>query len=361
MTPRQAEALRLQAEGLTRRQVAERMGIGMTAVKSLLERGRKAGPGVAEALERLGVDESHVRGGWLKDKGASIRFDLPRPQHDPEAIIAAIREGLAVEPPAPVIAPDAPADLCAVFPVADLHVGLLTCLEEVGEDWDTRRAQAVFAETFGKLIAVTPSAGTAILAQLGDLTHVDDFTNATPANRHALDADSRYFVILKRAVAAMKMAIDALRAKYPRVIYASVPGNHDISTAHAVTIALQEAYRGADGVHIAETFAPHYLHEWGANMLVLTHGDKAPLERMVHFVAAQWPDTWGRTRHRMVLSGHVHHQQRKEVGGMICESFGTIIPRDSYAYGHAYTAQRQLVSITLDRDSGEISRARVAA
>jgi hypothetical protein len=41
------------------------------------------------------------------------------------------------------------------------------------------------------------------------------------------------------------------------------------------------------------------------------------------------------------------------------ESLGTIIPRDAYAIGHAYSARRALVSITLDKEQGEVSRARV--
>lgn len=345
---------------------ARALGIARQTLQNRLrharERGLVAGEGVADAIQRLGVSGANVRGGWLKDKGASIRFDMPRQQDDPQRLVDAIRDGLSdMTPPPPVDVPEAPDDLCAVFPVADLHIGLLTSLEEVGEDWDTKRAKAVFAKTLGRLIAVTPACGTAILAQLGDLSHIDDFTNSTPASKHALDADSRYFVVLKRSVGAMKMAIEALRRKYPRVIYASVPGNHDVSTAHAITIALQEAYRGVDGVTVTENFSAHYMHEWGANMLVLTHGDKAPPERMVHFAAAQWPEAWGRTRHRMLLSGHVHHATRKEIGGMVCESFGTIIPRDSYAYGHGYSAARQLVSVTLDRLAGEIGRARVAA
>jgi hypothetical protein len=45
---------------------------------------------------------------------------------------------------------------------------------------------------------------------------------------------------------------------------------------------------------------------------------------------------------------------------MVFESIGTIIPRDFHAYSHAYAARRGLVSITLDRRQGEVSRARIS-
>jgi hypothetical protein len=94
-------------------------------------------------------------------------------------------------------------------------------------------------------------------------------------------------------------------------------------------------------------------------MVVLHHGDKAPAQRLVNFAAAEWPEIWGRTKYRMSLSGHIHHETVKEIGGMRCESVGTIIPRDAHAYSHGYTANRSLVSITLDHQHGEINRARV--
>lgn len=365
---RQTEALRLRKEGVSRAEIARRFNISERAVKGLLERARRweeAPEGQKEAIAAAGLDIGSARYGWRviprEDGGRESVFWRSEDSEDrTESIIEAIREGLGVLAPPPSVEPPmAPADLMAVFPVADLHMGLLTCAEEVGEDWDTRIAQKVFSESLGKLISVTPDAGTALIAQLGDLLHIDDFTNQTPANKHFLDADTRYFVVLKRAVAAMKMAIEALRQKYPHVIYASVPGNHDYTSAHAITIGLQEAYRDVAEVEVIPNFGPHHMMEWGHNMLLLTHGDKAPPDRIVHFAAAQWPETWGRTRHRVALSGHVHHQSRKEVGGMAVETFGTIVPRDAYSYGHAYSGSRQLVSLTFDRDAGEVSRSRV--
>ena len=62
----------------------------------------------------------------------------------------------------------------------------------------------------------------------------------------------------------------------------------------------------------------------------------------------------------MTLSGQIHHETRKEIGGRTFDSIGTIIPRDSFAYSQAYTATRGLVSMVLDKVEGEISRNRVS-
>lgn len=331
-----------------------------------LQRFREASPGQRESILAARLDGLSAAGGWIiTDKDGEIirrstRWKADAPQDDPERLLEAIKAGLADIAPAAVVPPvAAPDTLCAVFPVADLHIGMLADKEEVGQDWDTKIARRVFEEAFGRIVAMTPSAGTAILAQLGDLTHSDDQRNVTPQSGHQLDVDSRYFLILRRAVAAMKAAIEALRLRYAKVIYRGVRGNHDLTAHYAVTLALAEHYRDVPGVQIVDHAGEFYVHEFGCNMILLHHGDRAKPERLVHFAAAEWPQIWGRTRHRIALSGHVHHARAVEIGGMVFESIGTIIPRDAYAYSHGYSARRALVSITLDRDQGEVSRARV--
>jgi hypothetical protein len=348
---------------------AKSLGIpGATFDKRLaaLRAYREASPGQQESIDAARLDGLTATGGWIiTDKDGEIirrstRWKADDPQNDPERILDAIKAGLADMPPAAVVPPvAAPDNLCAIFPVADLHVGMLADSEEVGADWDTKIARRVFEDTFARIVSMTPPAGVAVLAQLGDLTHSDDQRNITPQSGHQLDVDSRYFLILRRAVAAMKAAIEALRLRYPLVIYRGCRGNHDITAHYAVTLALAEHYRDVPGVRIIDHAGEFFVHEFGVNMVLLHHGDRAKPERLVHFAAAEWPDIWGRTRHRVAFSGHVHHARAVEVGGMAFESIGTIIPRDAYAYSHAYSARRALVSITLDREQGEVSRARV--
>lgn len=347
---------------------ADELGLKKTGLEYRIKVGRSRGLDVDPAI-RAGMAATGMTsvppGGWVKstkpdENGLTYSFRFGTEKQSPDRILEAIRDGLAEMPLADHMdLPKGPSDLCAVFPVADLHIGLLTDEEETGTDWNGKIAGRVFAETFGRLVSVTPAAGTAILAQLGDLTHTDDQRNVTPQSGHQLDADTRYFLILRRAVAAMKWAIDTLRKKYPHVIYRGCRGNHDITAHYAVTLALTEHYRDIEGVTIIDNAGEFYCHEYGANMILLHHGDKARPDRLVHFAAAEYPQIWGRTKHRIAISGHVHHEVVKEIGGMRFESVGTIIPRDAYAYSHAYSARRSLVSIVLDARDGEISRARV--
>jgi len=370
ITPAQQEALDALEQHGSERAAARALGISRGAMRDRVERGKlwqHAPDGQKAAIEASGLDVGTARHGWRvvqHEDGSrdSVFWKAEQGETDPNQIIEAIREGLEDVPrakPAPQC--NGAENMAAIFPVADLHLGLLTDQEEVGEDWDTKRARQVFAQTFGRLVAVTPNADVAVLAQLGDLTHTDDQRNVTPQSGHQLDTDSRFFITLRRAVATMKWAIEELRTRYPRVVYRGCRGNHDMTVHHAVTLALSEHYQGVTGVEIVADAAEFYVFEHGRCMVLMHHGDRAKPDRLVTFAAAQWPEVWGRTRHRLALSGHVHHETRKEIGGMTFESVGTIIPRDAYAVAHGYSAARALCSMTLDADHGRISQAWVPA
>lgn len=324
-------------------------------------------PALQSAMDAKGSELIPVnvwtRGTDAEGNKFTAHFKPDKAADNQEAVLDAIKAGLGDIPPAEVAeAPNSTAgDLAAIYPVADLHVGLLTDAEEVGQDWDTKISGAVFRQVFDRLLSVTPSAETAFIAQLGDLTHTDDQRNVTPKSKHQLDVDSRYFAILRRAVACMKYAIDRALEKHSNVIYRGCRGNHDETVHYAVTLALSEHYRNEPRVTIIDSANEFYVFEYGTSMVLVCHGDKTTPERLAMFAANEYPEMWGRTKHRRALTGHVHHQRSKEAGGLLVESIGTIIPRDAYAHSSGYTANRALVSIVIDRDQGEISRHRIAA
>ena len=362
MTPKQREALEAYRKYGSIRAAARALNEAYSGVQAKVQRAlryERQDPAIQSVMSEVGTDliPSTV---WLKTNDHSVMLRPPKAEESLDSTIDALREGLAdlKAKPRPV-APPALKNLAAIFPIADLHLGLLTDEEEVGEDWDTKIASEVFQTQFGRLVEVTPASQVAVIAQLGDLTHSDDQRNVTPQSGHQLDVDSRYFVILRKAVATMKWAIEELRSKYPKVIYRGCRGNHDMTAHYAVTLALAQFYEDVDDVEIVQDANEFYVFEWGKTMLLLHHGDKAKPDRLVHFAAAQWPKIWGRTRYRLALSGHVHHDTRKEIGGMCFESIGTIIPRDAHAYQNAYGSNRSLISIALDLEDGEISRNRV--
>jgi hypothetical protein len=80
---------------------------------------------------------------------------------------------------------------------------------------------------------------------------------------------------------------------------------------------------------------------------------------MVMFLADQYADIWGKTTHRFLWTGHLHHHKSADIGGVKHEQLRALTSRDAYAVAHAYTARAQLQAVTYHREKGEISRVSV--
>jgi hypothetical protein len=56
------------------------------------------------------------------------------------------------------------------------------------------------------------------------------------------------------------------------------------------------------------------------------------------------------------LSGHIHHDSKKEYNGVIVESFRTLAARDAWHASMGYKAGRDMKAILMHREFGEIER-----
>ena len=95
-------------------------------------------------------------------------------------------------------------------------------------------------------------------------------------------------------------------------------------------------------------------------MLAAHHGHGAKADRIVHFIADQYREVWGATRHRFLWTGHLHHHKSQDIGGVQWEQLRAVTARDAYAVSHAYASRAQLQAITYHRDRGEIMRVKVS-
>ena len=320
----------------------------------------KVDPAIADSMAAVGTNMVPQLA-WAKTKsedGTSYSVLLKPAQED---ILDRIAEAFTSIPVAePVRAPEySDADLLAVYPLADVHMGMMAWGRETGEDYDTNIAAERVREWVGRCVASSPPAKTAVILDVGDLTHADDQTNQTPRSKHQLDTDTRHFRTLETAIVAMAAAIELALGKHETVIVRILPGNHDPHAYLAVMFALAERYRNEDRVTVIKDPSEFFVMEWGKVMLAAHHGDKARAQRMVLWLADEHPEVWGRTRHRFLFTGHLHHHKSEDIGGVTWEQLRAVTARDAFAASHAYTARAQLQGITYHRERGEIQRVKV--
>jgi hypothetical protein len=232
--------------------------------------------------------------------------------------------------------------------------------DETGEDYDTKIATERLTSWLGQAVASSPASHTAIILDVGDLLHSDDQSNMTPRSKHILDADTRHFKTLDLTILALAASVDLAKAKHQHVIVRILPGNHNPTSYMAVLFALAERYRNDPRVEVQKVPGEFFAHEFGKCLIAAHHGDKAKAERMVMFLADEYAEIWGRTRHRYLWTGHLHHHKSADIGGVTWEQLRAVTARDAYAASHSYTARSQLQAITYERDLGEVQRVKIA-
>lgn len=327
---------------------------------------RERDPAINAGMEAIGTGLV-PQGMWIKtgkdDDGVSRSIYIKPQQETLEDVLQRIRVAFeGMEPAAPVpISKPVNSNLLTVYPIADAHLGLRAWSKETGSDYDTDMAAERVRSWVAQCVESSPASETAVILDVGDFTHANDDTNQTPRSKHVLDVDTRMFRTLDVGIAALGGAVESALTKHGTVHVYILPGNHDATIYMAVMFALAERYRDEPRVVVYKQPGEFFLHEFGKVMIAAHHGDKAKPERIVHFVADEFAEAWGRTKHRFLFTGHLHHTRMQDIGGMKWEQLRAVTERDAYAISHAYSARAQLSAITYHAERGEIQRVSVNA
>ena len=258
--------------------------------------------------------DGNVKGQWVKtgsDPDDEFRESLLR------AVRLAVGKRRAS--PAPRLGkvdPDA-RDLLTVYPIGDQHWGLYTWRPQVGNSYDLRIARDLWRRTTDRLIRATPTGSDALIPNLGDWVHTDTKKNMTMRSGHHLDADGRWDKILEYAVRAMIELIDKCLCKHRTVSVINAIGNHDDHTAVMVSLALELYYRDESRVHVVRSPALHVYFRFGSNLLGVHHGHTTKLNELPLLMAVERPVDFGQCQHWRWLTGHRHHEFKRDHKGVI--------------------------------------------
>lgn len=332
-----------------------------------IERALALPPDLADRYVAGGAaDPADVHSAWLKNKdGDSIYVYHGKAEAENgmhaflDRVIEAVRAITPIDPiPAPAYTD---ADLLTVYPIADAHIGMLAWGKETGADYDTEIATTRLKNWIARAVAAAPSSRTAMILDVGDLTHADDQTNQTRQSKHILDVDTRHYRTVDETIEALGAAIELALAKHEEVIVQVLPGNHNPTAYIPIVFALAERYRLNPRVTVIKRPGEHFVHVFGNVMIAAHHGDKAKPERLVMALADAHAKEWGTTLHRYLFTGHLHHLKMADIGGVQWEQLRAMTELDAYAVSHAYRGRAQLQAITYHREAGEIERAKIGA
>ena len=309
------------------------------------------GPFVVKGTSTLYGEDGQPKIQWVKtalDKEAQLEIM----RQAVEAICADVKPTKAVPPP-----PDVNGQLLSVYPWGDPHVGMYAWADEVGENFDLAIAEADMCNAVDYLVERSPPSKRGVLVNLGDFFHYTNMSGSTEKSGHILDRDSRTAKMIDVGVRILKRCIERMREKHEVVEVINAPGNHDETFAHFLNVMFRTLYENEPRVviHDAPT-TRHYLRH-GKCLIGVVHGHQTKDRDLPGIMAAERPEDWGQTKHRVFFRGHHHHDNRVEyTGPCFVEQVRTLAPGDSYSVGGGWLSGRDMKCIVMHEEYGEQMR-----
>lgn len=262
----------------------------------------------------------------------------------------------------PVPAPSTVADtLMACYPVGDHHIGMLAWGEEAGDNYDISIAERLLSGAMTHLVKAVPPCGRAAIVILGDWTHYDSFVAVTPTNKNPLDADGRFPKMVRASIRCLRRMVAAALEHHAEVLLIVEVGNHDLASSIFLMESMAALYENEPRVKVDSSPRHFHYFEFGKCLVGTHHGHGVKMDQLPLIMATDLPDVWGRTEYRYWWTGHIHTDKAKrfdtqDFAGCRVESFRVLPPTDAWAENKGYRPQRDMKSIVLHRDYGEVAR-----
>lgn len=360
MTPEQKRVYDAVQSGLTLRKAATTLAISYECAKSRYKRAKKwleADPAAQAAAKAVGSNVvPHAF--WAKVDGVSAYFKPDRGQNEGVSLVETVAQAFRDIPAyVPSAADFTHSDLMTVYPLYDLHAGMMAWGRETrGPDYDLDLFKSDLIESVERLAERAPNSGHALVILGGDTIHVDDYSNMTPGSGHMLDADGRFEKIVDVAIEAITHAIEALAEKHARVSVVVLTGNHDRGSHLILKAALKQRYRNSERIQFpivsGADKSDMFWMAHGKSLIVAHHGDKMKPETLCMIAADQCPD-WSATRHRVVLTGHLHSLKVRDMPGITHYTLRAFAPADQY--GASFGGVRGIQAMTFCEKHGMIA------
>lgn len=306
---------------------------------------------IAKGVSTLYDGDGKVRAQWVKSAVDEVKMEAIR-----KAALEAMRDDVP-RLPALALAPSGHnAHLCNCYVITDYHMSMLSHHEETGADWDIKIAERTLLEWFAQAIAQSPNSETAVFAQLSDLLHADGIEALTPASKHVLDVDSRFYKVVRTVIRVLRQVIDMLLAKHAKLHIIMADANHDPVSQIWLREWFSVLYENEPRITVDRSPSPYNAYEFGQVALFFHHGHKRKVTNVAEVFAGQFRPMFGRTKHAYAHTGHLHSIDIKENNLMIVEQHRTLAAPDAYAARGGWLSGRDAKVITYHSKYGEVSR-----
>lgn len=291
-------------------------------------------------------------------EGKWIKYDLPNEERlkNLRTAIEALKEEITPTTPTTQITKLLNQNIINQYTITDYHLGLMAWGEESGDDWDLKIAEDTLVKFFEVAIATSPDAEECIFAQIGDFLHWDGLDAVTPANKHILDADTRFTKVVRVAIRVLRRITTMLLNKYKIVHIIMAEGNHDPASSVWLREMFSAFYDNEPRLKIDTNPDPYYCITFGKVCLFYHHAHKKAIAQLDNVFVSKFKKEFGNSEFVYAHTGHLHHSKVIESNLMILEQHRTLAAKDSYSSRGGYGSGRDSKVITYHKEYGEVGR-----
>lgn len=352
------------ANGMTNKAIAEKYGMNIRNVELRRSKLAKAGDGHGRDVSKLIPQGYMVKGvSSLVDNDGNVKLQWVKSSIDSEKleeIMTQAKEAFCSElPKAEVVTSDKVDfdETLTLYPVFDIHIGMMAHAHEAGENYDTATAEKLMNSYFDYSISKAPNSEKAVLLIGGDFLHSDGLDSVTPASKHVLDQDSRFAKLVYVAIRSLRATVTKMLMKHKEVEIQVIEGNHDQASMIWLRAAMAAFYDNEPRVYVDVSPAIMHKTRYGSTLLGYTHGHTIKkADGRLAAMATDYRKDFGECEFVYCHSGHFHHATVTECTLGIDEVHPALASKDAYAARGGWRSYRQAAVIVYHKQFGEIGR-----
>lgn len=241
---------------------------------------------------------------------------------------------------------------------SDLHFGRKTWGKETskGSDYDIKIASSLFTQGIDSILEQVPKdrIEKIILPIGGDFFNAEGLRETTTRGIEQYQ-DSRWQKIFLEGCGLVAANIEKLLEIAP-VQVIPIIGNHDCESLQHLGFYLKAWFRKNNRFTIDDKHTERKYIQYGSNLIGFYHGHNIKHEQLPIIMANDCPEEWAKTKSRIFITGHYHHQQVKEYKGVIIKVLPSLVPPDQWHDSHGFIGNiRAGEGLLHNRDTGIIA------
>jgi hypothetical protein len=192
-----------------------------------------------------------------------------------------------------------------------------------------------------------------------DMINVDGKTNMTTSGTPQ-SCDSRFGKMFRTAKELLVNTINNLSSVAP-VDVVVIPGNHDEVTMFSLGEVLDAWFHNDANVAVHNEPKLRKYYQYGANMIMFTHGDKEKHTDLGMIAANEQAQMWANTKYREVHLGHFHKSKVlnflgvDEHAGFKIRILPSLSGTDAWHHGKGYISMKAAKGFIWHREKGLIT------